>query len=290
MSGRLKDFVKEAHIVKEIRNPRNKLIMVMGNSDTGKTTLIECIADLLAQETTVGIVDLDMGQSHIGLPTTIAWGKIQRGFKGWAGIVPEDFYFTGTLTPFGSLLPSAVGAKLITDKALSICQKVVVDTTGLIAEPAGRVLKQFKIDLLSPHIILAFERSKELGHILDSFQFQKFPKIYRLPVPDGVVSKSVTKRTQYRLHKFKSYFTGAHIHVVSVYDKGVRFTKEPIGFSAVELKERVVSFRDERNRDLALGIIQKFGVRDKILFIRSPIIKGMKFSTLVIGPTKIELD
>ncbi|MCK5286431.1 MAG: hypothetical protein KAJ59_01330, partial [Thermodesulfovibrionia bacterium] len=90
MSGRLKDFVKEAHIVKEIRDPRNTLIMVMGNSDTGKTTLIECIADLLAQGTTVGIVDLDMGQSHIGLPTTIAWGKIQRGFKGWADIVPED--------------------------------------------------------------------------------------------------------------------------------------------------------------------------------------------------------
>jgi polynucleotide 5'-hydroxyl-kinase GRC3/NOL9 len=289
MEERLMDYVKEAQIVKEINDPRNKLIMVMGGSDTGKTTVVEYIADVLAQRTTVGIVDLDMGQSHIGLPTTIAWGKIKGGFKGWSSIMPENFYFTGTLTPVGNLLPSAVGAKLITDKARSVCKKVVVDTTGLIAEPAGRVLKQIKIDLLSPDIILAFERSKELGHILDSFQFQKFPKIYRLPVPDQVISKGIAKRTQYRLHKFTSYFTGARLHKVSFKDKGIRFTKEPTGFSSVELKERIVSFRDDRNRDLALGKIDKLRVRDKILFIRSPIKKGVKFSTLVIGTAKIQL-
>lgn len=42
-------------------NPKNRLIMVTGGSDTGKTTLTRCIAHLLAQEGEVGIVDLDMG-------------------------------------------------------------------------------------------------------------------------------------------------------------------------------------------------------------------------------------
>ncbi len=288
MVGRLEDFIKEAHIVKKMRDHRNKLIMVIGGSDTGKTTLIECIADLLAKETKVGIVDLDMGQSHIGLPTTIAWGKIKGEFKGWSRIPVEDFYFTGSLSPPGSLLPAIVGARLITDKAISSCQKVVVDTTGLITGPVGQALKQFKIELLCPDMILALEQSRELGRILDGFKFQKYRSIYRLPVPAQVDSKRIAKRTRYRLERFKSYFTGAHTLEISFDDVGIRFTRESVRFSTVELKDRIVSFRDERNRDIALGKVEKINMRDKKCFIRSPISRDAKFSTLVIGIAKLQ--
>lgn len=179
MAG-IEDFTKNASLHEAITDPRNKLIMVMGGSDTGKTTLVESIVHFLSEQADVGIVDLDMGQSHIGPPTTIAWGKTAREFQDWEGIGVEEFYFTGSLTPMRNLLPSVAGAKLMTEKALSSCGKVVVDTTGLIAEPAGRVLKQYKIDALSPDIILALEHSRELGPILDAFRFHKHPKVHRL--------------------------------------------------------------------------------------------------------------
>jgi len=287
MAG-IQDFTKIASLHEAITDPRNRLIMVMGGSDTGKTTLVGSIVNLLSEQTGVGIVDLDMGQSHIGPPTTIAWGTAQ-GFQDWEGIGVEEFYFAGSLTPMGNLLPSVAGAKLMTEKALSSCGKVVVDTTGLIAEPAGRVLKQFKIDILSPDIILALEHSRELGPILDAFRFHKQPKIHRLQVPDQVTAKSWATRNRYRLGKMEHYFRHAFTREVSLEEVGIRLTRGPSGFGRMDLKNRIVSFRDKDNRDIALGIIRGIVLKDNLLSILTPLGSEKKISAIVIGSTEIDM-
>jgi len=288
MAG-IEDFTKIAFLHEPIMDPRNKLIMVMGGSDTGKTTLVESVVNLLSEQASVGIVDLDMGQSHIGPPTTVAWGKAVREFQDWEGIGVEEFYFTGSLTPMGNLLPSVAGAKLMTEKALSCCGKVVVDTSGLIAEPAGRVLKQYKIDALSPDIILALEHSLELGPILDAFRFHKHPKVHRLQVPDQVTAKSWATRNRYRLGKMEHYFRHASTREVSLEEVAIRFTRGPSGFGRMDLKNRVVSFRDKDNRDIALGIIRGIELKDNLLSVLTPLGSEKKVSAIVIGSTEIDL-
>lgn len=62
-------------VVDEIVNPENKCIMVLGGVDVGKTVLIENIAKFLSETTDFGIIDLDMGQSNIGPPTTVTTPK-----------------------------------------------------------------------------------------------------------------------------------------------------------------------------------------------------------------------
>lgn len=285
----IKDFIKDELLIKEIIKPENRLIMVIGGTDTGKTTLVECIADFLAREKSVGIVDLDMGQSHIGPPTTITWGRIEGGFKSWSNIIPEEFYFTGTLNPVGSLLPTVVGAKLITEKALISCKKVIVDTTGLISGPAGLILKQFKIDLLSPDIVLALEVSQELQHILVPFTHNKSPKIYRLNVYSNILPKDIITRRQYRFEKIRSYFIDTHIIEVLIPAVNLRFTKDIINLDIMDVKNRIVSFRDDTNKDMALGIIEGINLRDKKFLIRTPLSSGTKFCTIVIGKTEVDL-
>jgi polynucleotide 5'-hydroxyl-kinase GRC3/NOL9 len=282
-------FIKRPHIIRNILDPGSRIIMVIGSADTGKTTLVEGIADMLSMKTTVGIVDLDMGQSHIGIPTTIAWGRIGKGFKSWQSIQAEDFYFTGTLSPAGNLLPAITGAKLITDKAAASCQRVIIDTTGMISGPAGRVLKQFKIDLLCPDIIVALERSGELGDILNAFQSLRLPKVFRLPVPPGVESKSIAKRTQFRKERFRSYLTGSHLLEVEMKKTGIRYTREQARPGTAELKNRIVSLRDGKNRDIALGIIEKVSAREGKIFIRTPLRSSAHISALIIGDTVIDL-
>lgn len=289
MNVRLDEFIKEDRVIEGLHVPENRLIMVMGGSDTGKTTLIECIADLLSRPGSVGVVDLDMGQSHIGLPTTVAWGRVEGGFKGWAGIREEDFYFTGTLSPPKSLIPVLTGAKLITERAVSSCTKVVVDTTGLISGPVGRVLKQFKVDLLSPDIILTLERSGELGHIVDAFRFQRGPRVYRLSVPVQVRTKSPDSRVRYRIESFKSYFSGAQQVELPLNKVGIRFTMGPAILSNIELKDRVVSFRDINNKDIALGIIKKVDIRGRKIVVLSPVDMNVGVSTLVVGGAEVAL-
>ena len=285
----VEDFIKDASLLEAITDPLNRVIMVMGGSDTGKTTLVESIVNLLSEQADVGIVDLDMGQSHIGPPTTIAWGKTAQGFQDWEGIGVEEFYFTGSLSPMGNLLPAVAGAKLMTEKALFCCGKVVVDTSGLIAEPAGRVLKQYKIDALSPDIILALEHSLELGPILDAFRFHKHPKVHRLQMPDQVTAKSWATRNRYRLGKIEHYFRHASTREVSLEEVGIRFTRGPSSLGRMDLKNRVVSFRDKDNRDIALGIIRGIELKDNLLSSLTPLGSERKISAIVIGNTEVDM-
>lgn len=284
---RLGDFIRDPKMIDELIAPANRMIVVIGGADTGKTTMVEALADFLSRKTVVGLVDLDMGQSHLGPPTTIGWGRAEKGFRGWERIEVEDFYFAGTVTPVGSLLPAVVGAKLITDKALSSCRKVIVDTTGLIAEPAGRVLKQFKIDLLLPNMVLALECSGELGSILETFRFHKQPRIHRLPVPGQAKSKSTPVRSGHRYKKMKAYLKGAEKLEVLLEEIGLRFSGRPLGFSS-SLRNRIVSFRDGYNKDVALGVIEEVKVRLKRLVVRSPLRSDAEYTCIVIG--RAELD
>lgn len=284
MPGGLEEFIdikiKEALLDKNVR-----AIMVIGGSDTGKTTLVEGLADFLSKHAATGVVDLDMGQSHIGPPTTIGWGRLFGGFKGWGDIGIEDMYFTGTISPPGNLLPTIVGARRIVDKAKEKCDKLVLDTTGLIDGPVGRVLKQYKIDILSPDVIIALERGGELGGILDPYRFQKRHIVCRISVPESVTLKSLAKRADYRAVKFREYFSSSEVMEVSSHSAGVRFTGDAMDKGLIG---RIVSLRDEMQEDRALGIIEEADLRSGRFLIRSPI-KNPRFATLVIGTASVTL-
>jgi polynucleotide 5'-hydroxyl-kinase GRC3/NOL9 len=289
MSGQLEDLIRDSWIIEELIRPENRIIMVIGGTDTGKTTMVECLIDFLSKEKNVGIVDLDMGQSHIGPPTTVAWGEVRGGFRGWSQIAMEEFYFTGTVTPFGSLLPAIVGAKLMTDRAVSSCGKIVIDTSGMISGPLGRILKQSKIDILAPDIILALQCSGELGHIIDPFRAIDIPKIYIFPVPPSMKSKSIPMRGQYRFESMRSYFACSDIREVPINLAGMRFTREPSGRSVMDLTDRVISFRDRYNRDLALGIIEEIRMKEEMFMIRTPLREDTVFSAIIVGKTRIDM-
>ncbi len=290
MKAKLEDFIKKLDITEELLHPSNKLIMVIGGTDTGKTTLVECICDLLAKHTNTGIIDLDIGQSIVGPPATIGWAKIEGTLINWTDIRMADFYFAGTISPMGSLLPMVVGAKLMSDGALAACDKVVADTTGLIAAPAGRILKLSKIDMLVPNVILALEHSCELGHILDVFRRCMSPKIYRLPVPTNVKSKNTITRSSYRFDKMTSYFIKANLVEVSMDCVDIRYIREPVRCNMTDLKNRLISFRDEHNKDIALGIIEEVKMQERQFVIRASIDSSSigKLSALVIGRTVID--
>ncbi len=274
----VEQFIKNDSFLRILEDKGTRTILVMGGADTGKTTLVESLLAFLSGPRAV--VDLDMGQSNIGVPTSVSWGKISGRFDGLAGIKEEGFYFTGALSPPGNLLPTVVGARRMVDSARASCDKVVIDTTGLIEEPAGRVLKRYKIDLILPDVIIGLERAGELSHILDPLRYREKPLTWRLPVPNGVRVKSRVKRTEWRAEKFREYFKSSRTIEVSLEKAGVEFTREA-AFSGLE--GRIVSLRDKLNVDISLGVIEKAEIARKRLVIRTPLHQKLKFSAVVIG-------
>lgn len=56
----------------------------------------------------------------------------------------------------------------------------------------------------------------------------------------------------------------------------------------MELKNRVVSFRDKDNRDIALGIIRGIQLKDNLLSVLTPLGSEKKISAIVIGSTEFD--
>jgi polynucleotide 5'-kinase involved in rRNA processing len=266
---------------------KNKCTIVIGASDTGKTTFIEALINRLSGEDEIAIVDLDIGQSHIGPPTTIAWGKIKGHFTGWESIKVEDFYFTGSISPMGNLVPCITGATLITEKARRSCNTVIIDTTGLISNHSGRILKHYKIELIRPDIIVAIDRQGELDFLLRGFKGA--PEVVKMKVNERVTQKPHQQRVAYRAERLKEYFSGANIIEVSYQEKGIRFTREQVRLSTVEMQNRIISFRNRDNIDIALGIVKEAHLRKKTLVVKTPLEEKADFSSIIVGEEKIDL-
>lgn len=269
-------------IRKALLSDNARSIMLIGGADTGKTSLAGEILDFLSAKGEAGALDLDTGQSHIGPPATMAWGLVKGGFRGWDKIAVKGFYFTGALSPPGNLLPSLTGAKLLMDAALESCEKLVIDTTGLISGTIGRIYKQYKLDLLDPDVVVAIEREDELGHILDAYRFQKRPRVLGVRMPPQAVLKSVAARTEWRAKRFREYFRGARAIDIDLGSVGLRFTK----IEEEGLEGRLVSLRDDLQKDLALGYIVEDRLKDGGLVVRSPLPLGEAFTAVIIGAAK----
>ncbi len=277
MDDTLKEFIKNGLDADAALSARS--VLVIGGPDTGKTTLARALA---AQMDNAALVDLDMGQSNVGPPATVAWGRS----SGDGEVRAEEFYFTGSLSPPGSLLPTLAGARYMLDCALAACERAIIDTTGLVAGPVGLVLKQYKIELLSPDVVVALERGGELGHILSSFVRVDRPLIQRVAPPAGARRRDAEQRAAYRAKRFEEYFRASRLIEVDLNDVDVRYTGGALD-SAAGLVSRVVSLRRGTREDLALGVIERFtpgdgGVRG-VLLVRTPLARGAHFTSVVIG-------
>lgn len=279
-------FSLDDEAIEAILEPQNSIIMVVGASDTGKTTLVEDLLTLLAQTfRKVAVVDGDIGQSHLGPPTTIGWGLVENRFESWKKTPLRDFYFAGATSPLGRLLPTAVGAKLISEIAKNHAEKVVIDTTGMVRGGVGRALKISKIDLVRPQLILALQRQDELEHILIFFRGMRLPRIHRIPVPFGIIQKTYSDRSLYRERRFRDYFKNAKRIALSLDEIGPA-NRESEGCSPNQL----ISLRDREGRDLALGIVEEMNLEKGKMSVYTPLGEAEEIGGIVSGKLSINLE
>jgi polynucleotide 5'-hydroxyl-kinase GRC3/NOL9 len=265
-------------------------VMVIGGSDTGKTTLVERLADLLVASSDVAVVDADMGQSHIGPPTTIAWGLVKEEFPGWDAIAAQDYYFVGATSPYRHLLPTVVGAKLICDAARSAAPYMIVDTTGLITGSVGCILKWSKIDAVQPDIVLAVQKGYELETILAPYAHATSPLVVRMRPPEAVVSKSVDERTVHRERMFARYFERSGVLELPAEKVSVRCAETASGSGRPNLVNRIAALRNQAGKDIALGILVEGDADSGSFLIRTPLETVENVSMIVVGDLCISPD
>lgn len=212
--------------------------MILGAPDTGKSTLSRYLVYRnFAAGLPGALVDLDLGQSHLGPPATLGLGLYPPRVPGDDSLFPEGLYFIGQTSPVGSILEVVVGCRALVDQAVrQSINRVVVNTSGLVQGPGALRLKRAQVELLQPALILALQRDRELEPLLqglgginlslpEHLPATALPspmaevggkgkntsgwQMLRLPVSSRVSRKTPEDRRRYREERFRRYFQQA---------------------------------------------------------------------------------
>ena len=263
-------------------------VMVIGRSDTGKTTLARYLFhQLCGHYSKVGFLDCDMGQSTLGLPTTMTLALSATAEESDLSSQGEAFsYFIGSTSPRGHMLPTVVGARKLQAKAQEMgAEVIVVDTTGLVDRAAGGgALKHWKIELLQPSALVSLARGPELEHILWPWRRDRRVRVHELHVSKHVKERARETRIRYREERFRNYFTKAGTLKVPI--------RSTVVFSIEEMSRgRVLAFQDEGGFALALGVAQEYERSSQTLAVRTPLtsmegVSSIRFGTLRLDPAR----
>jgi polynucleotide 5'-hydroxyl-kinase GRC3/NOL9 len=188
---------------------RPLVVMVVGAVDTGKTTFCTCLARALFERgLKVAVVDADLGQSDVGLPTTIGMGFVSNPIERLREVKCQAAYFVGSISPVGFLLPTVTGTKLMTERAIALgAEAVVIDTDGLVHGGAGFALKQYTFELLRPTYVVLLQRANELAAFRRQWEGIVWTKVLPVPVPEAVSEKTREQRKQFREQRFREWLS-----------------------------------------------------------------------------------
>ncbi|MCD6413246.1 MAG: hypothetical protein J7L54_03785 [Elusimicrobia bacterium] len=191
-------------LVDKFASEKPRIILVLGEVDTGKTFFSTFLANSLTdRKIKISMIDCDVGQSDIGPPGTIGLAVMEKPVVFISEVDPDALFFLGSHSPGLHLVTSVVGLKKLVDKALASSDTVIIDTPGWVQGDGGRLLRTAEIDILNPDKIILLERGKELEHLVKR---EKPEKIERIHVSKKATSTSDADRKLLREKIAAKYF------------------------------------------------------------------------------------
>ncbi len=199
-------------------------VLVLGGVDSGKSTLISFLVyRFLKERIGIGFLDLDIGQSTIGLPMTLnsliasdedeLQVKLERGYPDLWEFVPSDSP-RGVVQLFslGMMNILSLTLRRLESRAMRQPYLMVVDTTGYVSTSEALYLKLMKIRAIRPDAIILIDKpdssDNERRYLDLIFNYSERLKIYRFRIPRSpyVEPRDRLRRRAYRAGKFKYFF------------------------------------------------------------------------------------
>lgn len=262
------------------------VIMVIGATDTGKSTLAKYLYERICKaQGRAAFLDGDPGQSVLGPPTTISIGLSQAG---------ENLYpprgkiwrkFIGSTTPSGHMLPLLVGVTRLTAVAYQTGYPTIVyDTSGLI-DPmqGGQALKYAKFDLLEPRLVIAIQKERELEPLLTNLRRSRRTKVVTIKPCEAVQPREMSHRQAYRRRKLAEYFTPAKRDWLD----WTKLAVLPIPRISIQ---RLAALEDRHGFCLGLGIIQAIDRERRLVELLTPLEDISEARTLHLGDVYVDVE
>lgn len=186
------------------------VVLVIGESDTGKTTLCkELLHEGVQHNLTVAWIEANCAHCSLSAPgciglampepgESVAEGSFQTAASAFVGALTPTRHVTELIGAIGRLMRVARSRQLI-----------VVEMDGFIRGPKARRLHQAVIDTIAPAHIFAMQHGNELSAILAGWRRNSSLAIHEVrPSPD-IVSMPASFLAQRRAIRFSSAFSAS---------------------------------------------------------------------------------
>ena len=239
-----------------------RVTMIIGASDAGKTTLVTTLAgELASRGGPVAVVDADVGQSEIGPPTTVGLGRVTGPLEHLSEATLVALHFVGVSSPARDIRGVVEATRRMTERARAEgLDRVLVDTSGLVAGWPGRLLKQQKVEAVDPDLLLVLERADECEAIARRYEGAGRPRVVRVAARGRPRSRSQSIRRQHRIDALDRYLAGAGVVAVGLSGLMVR---TPPGVPLEGCAGALCGLDDGRGDTLALGVVDEV-IRDTL--------------------------
>jgi len=191
---------------KIIKNNINSLLII-GACNSGKTTLTTYIANKLLQNNkSVSLIDSDLGQSDIGPVGTIGMTVMEKKTVDLSECKVYKMHFVGAFSPSLHIVETLIGLKKLTAAAMMNSDTLIVDTSGLIDGDCGRLLKQGKIDMLNPDLVVLLQKENECEHLVKNLHGHR---IFRAGLSNYTEIRTADARRLNRKNNILKYFANS---------------------------------------------------------------------------------
>jgi polynucleotide 5'-hydroxyl-kinase GRC3/NOL9 len=232
-----------------------RVTLVIGASDTGKSSLVTDLAGALAAGGgPVAIVDADLGQSDVGPPTTVGLGRVRGPIERLADAELLGLEFLGVTSPVTCLGETADATARQVRRALDAgCARVLVDTSGLVQGGLGVALKRLKIARVAPDVLLVLQAADECEAILRALP-RPAPAVVRLPAAPAA-RRSAAARRRARQRALDAHLAGAVTVTLDLARVPARPALPGRGPATIDAAGALVGLDARDGRTLGLGWI-----------------------------------
>jgi polynucleotide 5'-hydroxyl-kinase GRC3/NOL9 len=225
------------------------VIMVIGAADSGKSSFSAwLVSELSRHQQRVAWIDTDVGQSTLGIPGTMNLAVVDEPPAALPQLAAT--FFVGATSPRGHMLPILVGSHALKRRSRQLgAAGIVVDSSGLVAPHHGGVaLKQWKIALLRPQVIVAIAHRDELRPILGPLFREPRITVQVLRPAAQVRRRSPEERRERRAFQLRHYFAAARPLTINV-------SRLPVYAAENVSGQRLLALQDRFGFTAALGVL-----------------------------------
>lgn len=271
--------------------PSRPKIMVIGETDTGKSTVVKTLAHWFQEQSQkVAVVDSDIGQSDIGPPGFVSYGILTQSTTSPQSITNKGSYLVGKTSPYGRELSVVTGTKVCVEAAQrSETDAILIDTCGLVKPAGGVQIKCAKAEMVKPDLVLALNTPglTPLVNCLNSLGFH----VRNFLPSKKVKTKPAKIRKENRISRWNAYM-GDSPSLFSVHHSRAVIRRWWDESRYVDIDQiphgTVAAIQDPQTPGFQIPCIWTISEGDP--FVLAPLPKNCKLGTIWITAYKLELN